>query len=357
MVACRTLVLGGHKLECDHCGEVEYLYNSCGNRHCTKCQFLTKERWINDRMAELLPVTYFHAVFAPPHEFVPLIYCHDKNKKIGFDVLFRASAETLKEVAESRLGIKIGFTSVLHTWSQTLLKHPHVHIIVPGGGISLDQERWINTRPDFFLPLKILSQVFRAKFLDYFERAYPELLFSQTEVARYQSHREFKRLLIAASKKDFIVYAKEPFLGPKQVIKYLGQYTHRIAISNHRIEHVTPDGQVTFRYRDSKNDNKQSRMTITALEFMKRFLAHVLPSGYCRIRHYGFLSSRGKKKSLTLARKLLGARTIETVKNEPWEKLLIRLTGEDPSRCPHCTRGTLVRIALILGARKWRNSS
>ncbi|NDF13537.1 MAG: IS91 family transposase, partial [Proteobacteria bacterium] len=356
MVACRTAVLGGHKLECDHCDIEEYSYNSCRNRHCPKCQFLTKERWIQDRENDLLPVRYFHVVFTIPHELVPLIFCHDKNKQIGFDILFRAASETLKEVARTRLKAEIGFTAVLHTWTQTLLKHPHIHMIVPGGGLSLDGERWIQTRPNFFLPLKILSQVFRGKFLEYFEKAFSEFQFPES-MARYASPDEFKMLLIDAARKDFVVYAKSPFAGPKQVIKYLGQYTHRIAISNHRIENVTADGQVTFRYRDSKNNNQTAHMTITALEFMRRFLGHVLPDGYCRIRHFGFLASRAKSEKLKLARKLLNAKVIEPVKDESWQVLMKRLTGHDVNRCPHCRVGTLVRVAVLLPKRARRDTS
>lgn len=357
MVACRTSVLGGHKLECDKCKKVEYSYNSCGNRHCTKCQFLTKERWINDRTSELLPIGYFHVVFTIPHEFVPLIFCHDKNKKIGFDVLFRATSETLKEVARTQLKAEIGFTAVLHTWTQTMLKHPHIHVIVPGGGLSLDGKRWVSCRANFFLPLKILQKVFRGKFIEYFEKSYNQLQFPSAWVARYQSPLEFKGLLRETAKKDFVVYAKAPFAGPKQVIEYLGQYTHRIAISNHRIENVTADGQVTFKYRDSKNDNQTARMTLPALEFMKRFLGHVLPSGFSRIRHYGLLSSRTKSKNLETARKLLNARKIEPVKNEGWQELLRRITGHEVDKCSHCESGQLLRTATILSQRKWRNSS
>lgn len=357
MVACRTSVLGGHKLECDSCKQVEYSYNSCGNRHCTKCQFLTKERWIFDRTAELLPVGYFHSVFAPPHEFVPLIFCHDKNKKIAFDILFRATSETLKEVARSQLKAEIGFTAVLHTWTQTMLKHPHIHVIVPGGGFSLDGSRWVSCKPDFFLPIKILQKVFRGKFLEYFEKSYSQFQFPSVWVAQYQDPKEFKRLLVQMAKKDFVVYAKAPFAGPKQVIEYLGQYTHRIAISNHRIVNVTPDGDVTFRYRDSKNDNKTAHMTLPAKEFMRRFLGHVLPSGYCRLRHYGFLSSRSKSKSLQKARKLLNARKIEPVKSEDWQELMKRITGHDVDICTHCKSGQLVRVGTLLSQRKWRNSS
>ena len=355
MVACRTSRLGGHKLTCDGCGLEELSYNSCRNRHCTKCQFLTKERWIKAREDDLLPIRYFHVVFTIPHELVPLIFCHDKNKKIVFDILFKAAAETVKEVARTRLKAEIGFTAVLHTWTQTLLKHPHIHMIVPGGGLSVDGKKWISCRPNFFLPLKVLSRVFRGKFLEYFEKSFPEFSFP-TWLAQYQSPKEFKSLLVATAKKDFIVYAKAPFAGPKQVIKYLGQYTHRIAISNHRIKNVTPDGQVTFKYRDSKNDNQPGHLTLPVLEFMKRFLGHVLPDGYCRIRHYGFLSSRAKTASLTLCRKLLNAKIIETTKDESWQSLMQRLTGQDVTRCSHCKCGTLIRVT-ILPEKKWRNSS
>jgi hypothetical protein len=355
MVACRTSVLGGHKFECDQCGEVEYSYNSCRNRHCTKCQFLTKERWITARKADLLPVKYFHVVFTIPHEFVPLIFCHDKNKKIGFDILFRATSETLKEVARSRLKIDIGFTAVLHTWTQTLLKHPHIHMIVPGGGLGLDGERWISSKENYLLPIRVLKKVFRGKFIEYFEKAFRHLSFPSS-IARYQNPREFKSLLVAASRKDFVVYAKAPFNGPEQVIEYLGQYTHRIAISNHRIENIAADGKVTFRYRDSKNNNQTGHMTLEVLEFMKRFLGHVLPDRYCRIRHFGFLASRGKQKALEKCRKALKTKAIE-IKDESWQELMKRLTGKDINECPHCKRGKLICVATLSPQQKWKNSS
>lgn len=356
LVACRTSVLGGHKLVCDSCDMEEYAYNSCRNRHCPKCQFLAKERWIEARKDELLPVQYFHVVFTIPHEFVPLIFCHDNNKQIGFDILFRAMSETLKEVAKTRLKADIGFTAVLHTWTQTLLKHPHIHAIVPGGGLSFDGQKWIKSRPDFFLPLRVLKEVFRGKFLQYFEEAYPDLSFPES-VAPFQSPRAFKSLFLQAARKKWVIYAKAPFAGPEQVISYLGQYTHRIAISNHRIEKVEND-QVTFRYRDSKNGNQTARLTLSAYDFMKRFLSHVLPPGYRRIRHFGFLASRSKTNDLEKCRQALNAGTIEAVKDETWQELMRRLTGNDVTKCPRCKSGCLQRIVVIRSSRqKWKNSS
>jgi Putative transposase/Transposase zinc-binding domain len=340
---CRTAVLGGHKLECDGCNAQEYSYNSCRNRHCPKCQFLTKAKWIEARKSELLPIEYFHMVFTIAHILNLVIW---ENKKIGYDILFRAVSETIKEVAESRLGAKVGFTSVLHTWSQKLLDHAHIHVIVPGGGLSEDGTKWISAKTGFFLPIKILSKVFRGKFLSFLEKAHSELSLTG-ENEKYKNKMEFKSLLISAAEKDWVVYAKAPFAGPNQVLDYLGNYTHRIAISNHRIENF--DGEiVTIKYKDRENGNVSKAMELHGAEFTKRFLSHVLPNKFVRIRHYGMLGSRGKEKNMTRARELLKARKIEKVVDKDWQAFLKRIVGKDITICPHCKTGHLQKTTLLM---------
>lgn len=334
---CRTSVLGGHRLQCDTCKHEEYSYNSCRNRHCPKCQFLAQAKWVEARKAELLPVEYFHVVFTVPHELNPIIWA---NKKICFDILFRAMSETLKEVAERRLKAKVGFTAVLHTWSQTLNEHAHIHAIVPGGGLSLDGNKWIKSKSGYFLPLKVLSKVFRGKYLSMLEA-------SQDKLNLEDTHR-FKGQLVEASRKNWVVYAKAPFAGPAQVLEYLGNYTHRIAISNYRIESVD-ESHVTFRYKDRSDGNKSKLMRLPANEFIRRFLNHVLPEKFVRIRHFGFLGSRQKKKNIATARDCLNVESrVETIPSgEDYKQLLQRLVGVDVSKCPCCKLGKLIEVATI----------
>jgi hypothetical protein len=338
IVNCRTSVLGGHRLECNACNYSEYSYNSCRNRHCPKCQFLAQAKWVDARKAELLPVQYFHMVFTVPHELNGIIWA---NKKI-----FQAMSKTLKEVAENRLQAKIGFTAVLHTWSQTLGRHAHIHAIVPGGGLSLDGKNWISADQGYFLPIKILSAVFRAKFLELLEEAFAKLKFSDS-IADFSNQNKFKNLLLQAARHEWVVYAKAPFAGPGKVLEYLGNYTHRIAISNYRIEEVT-ETHVTFKYKDRSDGNKTKSLTLPAQEFIDRFLAHALPGKFVRLRHFGFLGSKGKEKNLATARIFLNARKIEKAKDENWRELLKRLTGADISLCPCCKKGSLIETAKLL---------
>lgn len=337
VINCRTSVLGGHHLKCNKCEHQEYSYNSCRNRHCPKCQFLTQAKWVDARKSELLPVEYFHMVFTVPHELNPIIW---SNKKICFDILFRAMSETIKEVGERRLKSRLGFTAVLHTWSQTLNEHAHIHAIVPGGGISLDGKKWIKAKPVYFLPIKILSKVFRGKYLSYLEEAFGKLKFDS-------SLAEFKKVLKSAANHEWVVYAKAPFAGPERVLEYLGNYTHRIAISNYRIVEVK-NGCVTFKYKDRSDGNQSKIMSLPADEFIRRFLSHVLPSKFVRIRHFGFLGSRQKKKNIEIARSALQcSKTIEIIKDEDYKQLLQRLAGVDITQCPCCKTGTMIEIAEI----------
>lgn len=301
---CRTAALGGHRDQCDRCGHQAISYNSCRNRHCPKCQTNARDKWLVARQQELLPVDYYHLVFSVPHTLVPLMW---QNKKLLFKLLFEASAETLLEVAADpkHLGSKIGFLSVLHTWGQTLQPHPHVHCVVPGGGLSPDHQHWIRAPNHFFLPVKVLSRVFRGKFVAGLRRAFRrhKLVFfgACRSLAQEKAFCAFLRTLF---REDWVVYAKKPFGGPEHVLHYLARYTHRVAISNHRLVEVT-DANVTFRWKDYARHNKRRTMTLTHEEFLRRFLQHVLPRGFPRIRYFGFLANRRRGALLPLCFTLL----------------------------------------------------
>jgi hypothetical protein len=303
---CRTAALGGHVDECTRCGHRAISYNSCRNRHCPKCQAGARERWLEKRRRELLPTPYVHVVFTLPRELAPLAL---QNKKVVYDLLFRTTAETLLEVARDpkHLGAEIGFFSVLHTWSQKLELHPHVHCVVPAGGLSADRTRWIKLRYDFFLPVKVLGRVFRGKFVAALQRAFRDGRLSfhgnLKLLAQPKTFAAWRRLLF---RKDWVVYSKRPFGGPQHVLRYLGRYTHRVAISNHRLISFA-DGVVTFRWRDSAHNNEQKPLPLSVDEFLRRFLLHLLPEGFVRIRNFGFLANRKRATALPLCFQLLGA--------------------------------------------------
>ena len=300
---CRTAELGGHVDECDRCGALRISYNSCRNRHCPKCQSLDKERWLEQQRRDLLPVPYFHLVFTLPEALGPVVL---RNQAKLYDLLFRAASEALLELAddEHHLGAQIGATALLHTWSQTLTYHPHLHFIVPGGGLRRDGRRWIAAQESFLVPVKALSRLFRGKMLAAVRAAYRagELIFPG-RITHLEQPRPFRRLLDSLYQQDWVVYCKPPFGGPEQTLKYLGRYTHRVAISNERIMRCR-DGHVTFRYRESGSTVYNYRR-VKAMEFMRRFLQHVLPKGFIKVRYYGLFSS-GKKLLLEIVKKLLG---------------------------------------------------
>jgi hypothetical protein len=303
---CRTAALGGHLDQCSRCGHRAISYNSCRNRHCPKCQSSARDRWLQARRRELLPTRYVHVVFTLPGELAPLAL---QNKKVVYDLLFQSSAETLLEVARdpSHLGAEIGFFSVLHTWNQKLGLHPHVHCVVPAGGLSVNDARWIKTRYAFFLPVKVLSRVFRGKFVAALKRAFRDgRLGFHGELTLLAQPKTFASWLRKLFRKDWVVYSKRPLGGPERVLHYLGRYTHRVAISNHRLVSLT-DGNVTFRWRDSAHNNEQKLLTLSLDEFLRRFLLHVLPKGFVRIRHFGFLAHRRRAVSLPLCFRLLGS--------------------------------------------------
>ena len=303
---CRTAALGGHIDECVRCGHRATIsYNSCRNRHCPKCQTGARERWIQARSRELLPSPYVHVVFTLPPQLAALAL---QNKKAIYGLLLRTSAETLLEVARNprHLGAEIGFFSVLHTWNQKLQLHPHVHCVVPAGGLSLDHTRWIQSRPHFFLPIPVLRRVFRGKFVAALKSAFQrDQLHFSGDLALLAQPKIFASWLRPLFRKDWIVYSKPPFGGPEYVLQYLGRYTHRVAISNHRLISLV-DGQVTFRWRDSAHNNEQKLMTLALDEFLRRFLLHLLPKGFVRIRHFGFLANRRRATLLPLCLAVLG---------------------------------------------------
>src|SRR5471030_1206547 len=304
ITVCRTAALGGHVEQCDDCGTTRIAYNSCRNRHCPKCQGLARAQWLAQRQAELLPVPYFHVVFTLPAPVGAIAF---QNKAAVYAILFRAAAETLTTIAADpkHLGAQIGVSAVLHTWGQTLQHHPHIHCVVPGGGPSLDGTRWVACRPGFFLPVRVLSRLFRRLFLDELSLAFEagDLGFFG-DLANLAEHTAFNRRLRELRRVEWVVYAKPPFGGPAQVLAYLGRYTHRVAIANSRLVSVTDDA-VAFRWKDYRHHGKSKVMTLSANEFIRRFLLHTLPDGFHRIRHYGFLANRRRAEKLALCRTLL----------------------------------------------------
>jgi hypothetical protein len=303
---CRTRALGGHRLRCDPCRDELIAYNSCRNRHCPKCQGRAARRWLLDRQLDLLPVAYYHVVFTLPAAIADIAY---QNKAVLYDLLFKASAETLSTIAADpkHLGAKIGFTSVLHTWGSALTHHPHVHCVVPGGGLAADRDRWIRCKSGFFLPVRVLSRLFRRLFLKQLQRAHREgRLQFYGQLAALENDQCFRRFIAPLHSIDWVVYAKRPFAGPAAVLEYLSRYTHRIAIANSRLIAHDQRG-VTFRYKDyrRKGRDRYRRMTLATDEFIRRFLIHILPAGFHRIRHYGLLASHVRRDNLALARQLL----------------------------------------------------
>ena len=328
---CRTAALGGHLDECKCCGHrAPISYNSCRNRHCPKCQTAARDRWIAARQKELLPTRYLHVVFTLPGRLSPVVL---QNKKVIYDLLFRSSAETLLEVARDpmHLGAEIGFFSVLHTWSQKLTAHPHVHCVVPAGGLSHDHTRWIRSRDNYFLPKKVLGKLFRGKFVDALKDAFQNgQLHFYGDLKFLAQPKIFAAWLRPLHRQDWVVYLKRPFGGPEYVVHYLGRYTHRVAISNHRLVSFN-DGKVTFRWRDSAHHNEPKLLTLSSDEFLRRFLLHILPKGFVRIRNFGFLASRKRATLLPLCFHLRGA--TPQPQTEPHAS---GSKDSTPWRCPQC---------------------
>ena len=337
IAACRTATLGGHIEQCDHCSHRVIAYNSCRNRHCPKCQSAARDRWLAERAKELLPVPYCHVVFTVPEQLAPLAR---QNQRLFYGLLFRAVSQTLLEIAADprHLGAQIGFLAVLHTWSQNLLHHPHVHCVVPAGGIAPDGSKWIPCRQKFFLPVRVLSRLFRGKLLAFLREAYAKgkLQFSG-QLAALADPARFQTWLRTLKKSDWVVYAKPPFGGPEHVLKYLARYTHRVAISHGRLVSLE-QGQVRFRWRDSKDNNRTKTMTLDAIEFIRRFLLHILPSGFVKIRHFGFLANRNRSVRLDLCRRHLEA---PVPADAPTGLLTDQQKRAAERRCPVCQTGTL----------------
>jgi hypothetical protein len=341
---CRTAALGGHVDQCDACGHRARSYNSCRNRHCPKCQAQARARWLTARERELLDVPYVHVVFTLPHALLPL--CR-RNAAFVYTLLFQASAATLLEVARNpkHLGAEIGVLSILHTWGQTLVRHPHVHCVVPSGGLSLDHQRWMRpTYASFFLPVKVLSRVFRGKFVEALRRAYVrDALELAGATDRLRDPTQWHAFVDGLFQRDWVVYAKPAFGGAAAVLRYLGRYTHRVAISNHRL--IAFDGErVTFRWKDYAHGNQWRTMTLTAMEFLRRFVQHVLPRGFVRIRHFGYLANACRTARLALARTLLA---------QPPAPARSRDTAATPAatwRCPRC--GAFMIVGPILTAHQ-----
>ena len=337
---CRTAALGGHLDRCSRCGHRAISYNSCRNRHCPKCLTNARDRWLAERQKELLHVGYFHVVFTLPHE---LSWLALHNQKVIYSLLFRASAETMLEIAADpkHLGAQIGFLSVLHTWGQRLDHHPHVHCVIPAGGLSLDGQRWVRPRYTFFLPVKVLSRVFRGKFVAGLKRAFhkKELLFPGSLKA-LEGEKPFGAFLRQLFRQDWVVYAKPPFGGPEHVLHYLARYTHRVAISNHRLIQLA-NGQVTFRWKDYAHGNKKRKMTVNADEFLRRFLLHVLPKGFVRIRFFGFLAHR-RRALLPHCQRLLNMQPLPRSSAPPTQPVAATWT------CPLCG-GPMILVERLTG--------
>jgi len=350
LISCRTARLGGHVYECDNCGHEIILYNSCRNRHCPKCQGLARAKWLDNRMKELLPVEYFHVVFTIPDILNRTALC---NKEVVYDILFRAVKETLLEASlnPKNIGAKIGFLAILHTWGQNLLDHPHIHCVVPGGGLSPDGSSWISSKKGFLVSVKVLAKLFRGKFLDYLKQAFQDhKLHFYGENKELEIPKHFQKLIDQAYAKEWVVYVKKPFSGPKQVLQYLGKYTHRVAISNHRIIDVKDD-RVIFKWRDYKDGNTMKTMSVSVEEFMRRFLLHVIPKKFVRIRFYGLLSNRNKKEMLIKCRALLHEDTNddETAEENPdtGESLMVGISENDYLVCPECQKGKMFIVMVI----------
>ncbi len=360
IATCRTSARGGHVERCDQCGHQRISYNSCRNRHCPKCQETARAEWTAEREQEVLPVEYFHVVFTIPHELAGIAL---QNKKVVYDILFRTSAETLRSIAgdPTHLGAEIGVLSVLHTWGQTLEHHPHIHCLVPGGGLSQDGTRWIACRPGFFLPVRVLGKLFRGKFLHHLRAAFDrgELSF-HGRLAELKDREAFRSLLTTVYDKKWRVYTKPPFGRPELVLRYLARYTHRIAISNNRL--ITLEGDhVTFLWKDYRQHGRVREMTLSAVQFLRRFLLHLLPKGFVRVRTYGFLANRHRAAKLAQCRQAI-AQAEKQTGDEPLVDIGSAAVDDKLGQCPACQQGRMACVLvlspgnLVLHAPAWDTS-
>jgi Putative transposase/Transposase zinc-binding domain len=344
---CPTALLGGHLERCDQCGYERNCFNSCRDRHCPKCQSLARAQWIEHRQAELLDCPYFHVVFPVPEEIAAIAY---QNKEVVYDILLHSTAETLKTIAADpkHLGAEIGFFAVLHSWGQNLMVRPHLHCVVSDGGLSADGQRWARCRARFFLSVRVLSRLFRRLFLERIEKAFHSgklQFFAFLEPLR--DPRVFAERIARAREREWVVYAKRPFAGPQQVLDYVGRYTHRVAISHNRLIDID-NGRVPFHWKDYRDNSKIKVMDLDADEFIRRFLLHVLPEGFQRIRYHGFLANRDRRKKLTLCRQLLGMQTSsQTNSGKDYRERYQELTGQSLTCCPRCQHGQMVIVETL----------
>ena len=338
---CRTADLGGHVERCNVCSFERIAYNSCRDRHCPKCQAMAKEKWLNDRKAELLPCGYFHLVFTLPHNLNPVIL---GNRKQTLTLLFSAANETLQAFAKDpqwRLEGQLGFIAVLHTWSQTLIDHFHLHCLIPGGVLVFTKDKWLPARESFLFRVESLAKEFRKRYLRKLGNAYRKDRINVPQAIAFQD------MIHSLAKCQCIAYAKRPFAGPEQVLEYLGRYTHRVAISNHRIQSIA-NGKITFTYRDPKRSEAVKVMTLAADEFIRRFLLHVLPKGFMKIRYFGFLAHRNKKQCIPLLRKLINPKAkLPEKSKETVAQMMLRLTGIDLTSCPECKKGRMIKVRAL----------
>lgn len=356
---CRTSALGGHLEKCDKCGYETNAYNSCRNRHCPKCQFTAKEKWIENRKSELLPIPYYHIVFTIPEELNRLTLA---NKKVMYNILFKSASETLLVLGKDpkHLGAEIGIIAVLHTWGQNLMDHPHLHCIVTGGGLNRDKSKWVKAKKakhkNFFIHVNIISDLFKKKFLYYFKKAQKnkELKFVG-KISELNEHKVFQSMLNSLYTKKWITYCKRPFGGPEKVLEYLGRYTHRVAISNNRIKRME-NNRVVFEWKDYRDNNTRKEMELPAVEFIRRFLLHILPENFYKTRYYGILSSRSKQKAIARCRELLGV----AKDKEPKEAEIVQTCSDRElpnkeisvgyNQCPNCKVGTMHFLGINIRA-------
>jgi hypothetical protein len=347
IMACRTALLGGQRERCDACGYEVMRYHSCRNRHCPQCQTSARLNWVSDRLKELLPVGYFHAVFTIPSQLNPFVL---RNKKVFYDLMFRAVKETILELGANRkyLGADMGCIAVLHTWGQTLVDHPHIHCIVPGGGFDPSAMRWKPATAGFLFPIPVVQALYRGKMMAFFRQALGEgTIVLHGILECYRDSTILHGLIDSLYRKDWVVYIKEPFASPEALVRYLGAYTHRVAISDSRVMSVS-EGHVSFTYKDYTDNNRQKVMRLTAVEFLRRFMLHVIPRGFKRIRYFGFLAPRARAKRLNRCRTFF-RKPLHTAKKRarPWYETVKELTGKDPLRCTECGQGILRRIAVL----------
>jgi|ERR1041384_3469668 hypothetical protein len=347
---CRTAALGGHVLSCSCCGHTRVFYNSCRNRHCPQCQGLNRERWVDKLASELLPVSYFHIVFTISSQLNTLALF---NQECIYDLLFKAASQALLMLARDgqHLGAETGMVALLHTWGQNLMDHPHLHTLIPAGGWDTTAQCWKSSRRKFFIPVKVISKVFRGKFLAHLKEAYADKkLKLEGQNEHLQKKDNFKKLLDELYAKPWVVYAKAPFKKPAHLIRYLGRYTHRIAISNDRIKSIDQSG-VSFTWKDYRDHNRYKTMKLSGEEFIRRFLLHVLPKGFCKIRYYGIFASRNRKTAWDKCKKFFGYQTVRSrLKGLTWKKALEIVCGINVEQCPLCKEGVMVITSII--ARK-----